>query len=174
MSIYKLQHEAARALPPTHRRKCVYAKEIDIDDNQVVIIQYEGGATASYSQTFNAPTQGGQRGGYFIGTDGIMHLRYYGDYVETPDYVMLEGNSQIDITEYHAKPGSRIHEVFDWAGNNHFDGNYYVMQAKLDLLKGKFNDSAGTMEEGYISAKMCLAAQQSIETGKVIKLDLDL
>lgn len=174
MSIYKLELEAGKALPGKNNRLCVYAKEIDIDDNQTVIIQYEGGVTASYCQTFNAPQQGGQRGGYFIGTDGIMHLRYYGQFQETANRQILVGNSQIDITRYHEKPGSRIHEVYDWNGHSHFDGTEYGMISKLDLLNGRPAKAENTIEEGYISAKMCLAAQKSIVKRKVVDLDLNI
>lgn len=174
MSIYRLQLEAAKPLPPPHMRKCVYAQEIDIEDNHTVIIQYEGGVTASYCQTFNAPQRGGQRGGYFIGTDGILHLKYYGDFEETPAGQMMKGNSHLDITRYHQKPGSVIHEVYDWAGHSHFDGTEYVMLGKLNLLRGIPDEAAGAIREGYISAKICLAAQESLETGQVVTLNLDL
>jgi predicted dehydrogenase len=174
MSIYKLELEAGKPLPGKNKRLCVYAQEIDIDDNQTVIIQYEGGVTASYCQTFNAPQRGGQRGGYFIGTDGIMHLRYYGQFQETSSGQILVGNSQLDITRYHEKPGSRIHEVYDWNGHSHFDGTEYGIIAKLDLLNGRPTEIKNTIEEGYISAKMCLAAQKSIDTHKVVDINLNL
>jgi predicted dehydrogenase len=174
MSVHRRHLYAARPLTAKHERKCVYAKEIDIDDNQVVIIQYEGGVTASYSQSFNAPSQGGRRGGTFIGTEGIMNLEFYGDYVENhARHEIIIGNSQIDITQINAKPGSKIHEVYDWVGQGHFDGNEFGMIAKLDLLHGGESDVAGSIKEGYISAKMCLAAQKSIETGEVVKLNLN-
>jgi predicted dehydrogenase len=171
-SIYKLELAAGKPLPGKNNQLCVYSKEIDIDDNQTVIIQYEGGATASYCQTFNAPQQGGQRGGYFIGTEGIMHLRYYGDFQETPQGQMLVGNSRIDITRNQQKAGTRIQEIYDWSGHAHFDGTEFGILAKLDLLSGRPTEVENTMEEGYISAKMCLAAQKSIETHKVVDLEL--
>ncbi len=174
MSIYRRNVEAARAMPASHKRKCVYADEIDIDDNQVVIIQYQGGVNVSYSQSFNAPAQGGQRGGYFLGKKGIMNLRYYGDFIENPSGEIIIGNSKIDITKTDQKPGTNISETYDWAGGGHFDGNDNVMRAKLAMLHGKYDRSAGTIEEGYVSAKMCIGAQESVETGKTIKLDLDL
>jgi len=173
MSVYKLNLEAAKPLPPKHQRLCVYAKEIDIDDNQTMIIQYEGGVTASYCQTFNAPQHGGCRGGRFIGTGGIMKLQYYGEFVENSKNEIIFGNSQIDITKYNTKPGTKIHEVYDWAGHGHFDGTEYGMLAKLDLLHGRPTEVENTIEEGYISARMCLAAQESIETGKVVRLKLN-
>jgi len=170
MSIYKLQMEAGRELPPPHQRLCVYAREIDIDDNHVVIIEYEGGVTASYSQTFNAPQRGGQRGGSFIGTEGILNLKYYGEY-EAIHGMILRGSSQIDITRYHQKPATHLHEVYDWAGHNHFDGTEFGLLAKLNQLRGG-DTASGTIQEGYISAKMCLAAQQSVETHSVVEIGL--
>jgi predicted dehydrogenase len=175
MSIYNRQLIGDRPLPVAHCRGCVYAKEVDIDDNQVVIIQYEGGATASYCQTFNAPHGGCQRGGNFIGSKGIMDLRYYGEFKEMPGTcATLIGNSQITIRKLYDKPGSRIHETFDWAARAHFDGNEHGTLEQLKVLSGQPSDIAGTARDGYISAKMCIAAQNSIETGQVITLDLDL
>lgn len=173
MSIYRRQLTAAKPLPAKHNRKCVFAREIDIDDNQVVIIQYENGVTASYSQTFNAPAREGQRGGRFIGSEGIMDLKYYGDFVESPQGQILFGNSQIHITQFNAKPGTNILETYDWAGHSHFDGTEYVLLGKLDMLHGRLTDIRNTIEEGYISAKMCLAAQKSIQTCTVVDLNLD-
>ena len=170
MSIYKLQMEAGRELPPPHQRLCVYAREIDIDDNHVVIIEYEGGVTASYSQTFNAPQRGGQRGGSFIGTEGILNLNYYGQSEEIHG-MPLNGSSHIDITRYHQKPATHLHEVYDWNGHNHFDGTEFGLLAKLNQLRGG-DAASGTIEEGYISAKMCLAAQESIETKAVVEMRL--
>jgi len=175
MSIQRRKLDAAKPLPPPQIRKCVYASEIDIDDNQVMIIQYEGGVTASYCQTFNAPSEGGRRGGTFVGSEGIMELDYYGDFIEDHrSGSILIGASHIDITKHHATPGTRIHEVYDWAGEHHFRGNDYGMLGKLDLLRGNPSDVAGSIREGYISAMMCIAAQESIETGQVIPLNLDL
>ena len=172
MSVYRLRQDAAKPLLMSHQHKCVYAKEIDIDDNQVVIIQYEGGVTVSYSQTFNAPKEGGRRGGNFIGTEGIMNLEYYGQFTEDPNGSIIFGKSKIDIWRYHQKPGSVITEWYDWAGHSHFDGTEYGIESKLALLRGEKSDVAGTIKEGYISAKMCIAAQESIESGKVVNLDL--
>lgn len=174
MSIYRLQFDAAKPLPPKHLRKCVYAQEIDIDDNQTAIFKYENNVNVSYSQSFNAPQQGGQRGGYFIGTEGIMHLKYYNEFVETPEGQMIAGNSSIEISRYHQKPSSRIFELYDWGGHSHFDGTEYVYEAKLALLTGQDTDVKNTVKEGYISAKMCLAAQKSIDSGKLTEIDLNL
>ena len=59
--------------------------------------------------------------------------------------------------------------AYDWAGHNHFDGTEFGILAKLNQLRGGA-PASGTIEEGYISAKMCLAAQESIETRAVVAL----
>lgn len=168
MSCFKLKLDANKYFPPKRERKCVYAEEIDIDDNHTIIIYYEGGVTASYCQTFNVPHGAAQRGGNFIGTDGMMKLEYYGDYVDG-----AIGKSHIDIFQYHQKQDSAIHEVYDWGGMSHFDGTEYVMLAKFAQLRGEKTDVKNTIYEGYVSSKMCLAAQKSIETGKIIDLNLE-
>jgi predicted dehydrogenase len=168
MSSYKLKQDANKYFPPKRERKCVYAREIDIDDNHTIIISYEGGVTTSYSQTFNVPHGAAQRGGNFIGTDGVMKLEYYGDYVDGPI-----GKSHIDVFQYHQKPDSYIHEVYDWGGVSHFDGSEYVMLGKIAQIEGCKTEIKNTIYEGYVSAKMCLAAQKSIQENKIINLQLD-
>ena len=101
-----------------------------------------------------------------------MNLQYYGEFIENSKCEIIVGNSQIDITKYNSTPGTKIHEVYDWAGHGHFDGTEHGMRAKLDLLYDRPTEVQNSIEEGYISAKMCLAAQESIETGKVVLVKL--
>ena len=139
---------------------------IDIDDNHVIIIQYRNGVTASYSQTFNASES--RRGGCFIGTDGTMELKYYGDIKERHGNQL--GTSQIDLTYRYRPPLDKKQEAFDWLGNPHFNGTEYMITNFLDATYGKVKPAA-TIEDGFLSAKMCAAAQKSIEERRVIDLD---
>lgn len=175
MSIYRRRLDASRPLDPMNFRLCVFANEIDIDDNQVLAIQYDSGVTVSYSQTFNSPHSGGQRGGYIIGTEGILELKLYGDFDVHPTtgaYVM--NNSTIRITRFNDKPGSSLFEVHDWAGIPHFGSYEYLAEGFLKLLQGIDSPINASIRDGYISAMMCLAAQESIEERKMINLKLDL
>ena len=175
MSIYRRKLDAAKPFPSKDRRLCVYAKEIDIDDNQVLAIQYEGGVTASYSQTFNAPRNGGQRGGYFIGTEGILEFRLYGEFEEHPDTgAFVKGNSTIRITRFNDKPGSCLKETHDWANVGHEGSTEYLAEGFIKLLQGKDSPINATIQDGYISAMMCLAAQKSIDEKKIVDLNLDI
>ena len=103
-----------------------------------------------------------------------MNLHYYNEFVEDSKGNEIVGSARIDISKYGAMAGSKVTAVYDWAGHGHFDGTEYGMRAKLDLLYGRPTEIQNTAEQGYISAKMCLAAQESIETGKVVNLDLAL
>jgi predicted dehydrogenase len=176
MSIYRRQMDASKALPGPGNRLCVFAKEIDIEDNQVVAIQYERGVTASFSQTFNAPHAGGQRGGYFIGTEGILDFRYYGEFDEFPSTgAYVKGTSTIHITRYNDRPGSSIHETHDWANIGHFGSGEALAEGWIKKLNGQPSSINADIRDGYVSAMMCLAADKSIRTGgQMIKLDLNL
>jgi len=175
MSIYRRKLDAGKPLLPPELRLCVYAKEIDIDDNQVLAIKYESGVTASYSQTFNAPFSGGQRGGYFIGTEGILDFRFYGDFEEQPDTgALVKGTSTIRITRFNDKSGSSVEEVHDWANVGHFGSSEYLAIGLIKLLQGGESHINANIWDGYISAMMCLAAEKSIETGQIVNLNLDI
>lgn len=170
-SLVRENLDRARPMPGPKHRRCVFAEEIDIDDNQVVIVKYDNDVNVSYNQSFFAPAGGGARGGYFIGSEGILNLQYYHRFVEDPQGRQVFGSSSIEITRRLQKPQSKITEVYDWGGASHFDGTRYGFKEKLKLLRGEDSDVAGSIKEGYISAKMCLAAQQSIETGQPVELD---
>ena len=174
MSIYRRKLDAGKPLLPPELRLCVYAKEIDIDDNQVLAIKYEGGVTASYSQTFNAPFSGGQRGGYFIGTEGILDFRLYGEFEEHPNTgAFVKGTSTIRITRFNDKPGSSLVETHDWADVGHMGSSEYLALGLIKLLQGGESHINANIRDGYISAMMCLAAEKSIKTEQMVKLNLD-
>jgi predicted dehydrogenase len=175
MSVYRRKLDASKPIPPRERQLCVFAREIDIDDNQVLAIQYEGGVNVTYSQTFNAPFSGGQRGGYFIGTEGIMEFRLYGEFEEHPTTgAFVKGTSTIRITRFNDKPGSSLFETHDWADVGHMGSSEYLALGFLKLLQGGESPMNANIRDGYISAMMCLAAQESIESKRMVKLNLDI
>ncbi|MDP6491036.1 MAG: Gfo/Idh/MocA family oxidoreductase [Kiritimatiellia bacterium] len=63
--------------------RCVYACDNDVVDNQVVNMQFEGGATASFTMT--AFNQGGHRRTNIFGTRG--EIRGTGDKIEVFDFM---------------------------------------------------------------------------------------
>jgi predicted dehydrogenase len=175
MSIYRRKIDASRPLPPQGRRLCVYAEEIDIEDNHVLAIQYEDGATASYCQTFNAPHQGGRRGGCFVGTEGMLDLNFYGQFEESPETgACVKGVSTIRLIRFNDKPGSVIEESHDWANVGHFGSSEYLAEGFLNLLQGRKSSMNANIRDGYLSAMMCLAARQSIDDKQVVELKLDI
>jgi predicted dehydrogenase len=175
MSIYRRKLDASVPIAPPERRLCVFAKEIDIDDNQVLAIKYEGGVTASYAQSFNAPHGSARRGGSFIGTEGTLDFEFYNQFDEHPETrAYVKGTSRIEITRFNDKPGSSVKEVHDWANIGHFGSSEYLVEGLIKLLSGEESHINANIRDGYISAIMCLAAEQSIETEKMVKLKLDL
>jgi predicted dehydrogenase len=56
------------AFPGTHQNQCAFRKEVDVEDNQVMIMELEGGIKASYLQCHFTPDY--HRNYVIIGTEG--------------------------------------------------------------------------------------------------------
>jgi len=58
------------AQPQSTRRQCAFRREVDVEDNQVMIMELEGGIKAAYLQCHFTPDY--HRNYVFIGTEGRM------------------------------------------------------------------------------------------------------
>lgn len=63
-----LARTCTEAQPESTRRQCAFRREIDVEDNQVMIMELEGGVKASYLQCHFTPDY--HRNYTFIGTEG--------------------------------------------------------------------------------------------------------
>lgn len=164
MSLHRRHLDAAKPYPPRNQRLCVFAREIDIDDNHQLILRYPCGISASYTQTFLAPAAGACRGGTVVGTEGILEFHFYDPVSRNPE------RSSIHITRWDDRPQTTRREVYDTAGLGHFGSSEALAEGLLDLLQGKSSTKNANIRSGYVSALTCLAAQDSIETGQLQKI----
>ena len=170
MSVRNRRLLANRPFPPDYKSGCVFAEEIDINDNYVVNIEYEGGVTASYNQIFHVPVDADRRGGNFIGTEGLMAMEFNGDVDISPAGVISGGRSHIRLWRYTDRPLSNVFEEYDWGKAGHFGSD--IGRAKYEMLKGRRSEAPATIRDGYVAAKMAIAAQKSVESGRVVEIDL--
>jgi predicted dehydrogenase len=63
-----LANTCTEAQPQSSRRECAFREEVDVEDNQVMIMELEGGIKASYLQCHFTPDY--HRNYTFIGTEG--------------------------------------------------------------------------------------------------------
>ncbi len=127
------------------RRMCMFADGIKNEDLGNCIVEYEGGAQASYSQNFYARNKAGRRGARLYGYDGTIHFDWY--------------ENQLKVF-YHRTPAV---ETLDFSGGmSHFGGDRELCyDFLLAMLDGK--PSRTPIEAGIMSALTCLYARKSAE-----------
>lgn len=139
----------ARMAPLT---QCAFRKEIDVEDNQMLIMELEGGVKASYLQCHFTPDY--QRNYTFIGAKGRME----NNELENKVYVKMRGSGE--DTVYDIKPGEGSH----WGADPNICGEFVRM-----ILEGK--PPVARPEDGRMSVAVGCAAAESVRSGgKVVEV----
>lgn len=141
-----------RSGPPTD--KCAFRKEIDVEDNHVVIVEYENGVRASYNECHYTPDD--NREYIFIGDKGKLYMRNRGG---MNHYIKVEKRLTGEVSEY----------TFPVAPVGHSGGDIGVVQDFIDCIKSGKKPLADS-ESAYLSVLIGESAEESIETGKVVSL----
>ncbi len=132
---------------------CVYAPEIDIDDNQTVMIQYKNKSRVNYILCEFAPDY--KRQYEFIGTKGKL---IFDDNSNTITVTYRENNN---VDKYLIDSDNAIHS----------GGDMGLFQDFINAC------SAGTIpianfESAFISSITCLKAQESIDKKQIIDIEI--
>ena len=139
--------------------RCVFHCDNNVVDHQVVNLEFEGGATVSFSMAaFN-------KGGRYIrvmGTKGEISAKMSNDGFELYDFATRE-TTHIDI------PDAVLNDSID-AGHGGGDGG--IIKALSDRLGGDTSSkSLCTIDETCRNHLIAFAAEESRVTGKVIDMD---
>ncbi|HUT18215.1 MAG TPA: Gfo/Idh/MocA family oxidoreductase, partial [Anaerolineae bacterium] len=127
-------------------RMCLFAEGIRNQDLGNVLIDYEGGAQASYTQNFFARHGAARRGARLYGYKGTIDCDWYRNTVQVYKH-------QAPVTE-----------TIDFSGNMpHFGGDRELC---LDFLRAMRDGtpSRSPLAAGILSALTCLWARESAET----------
>ncbi len=151
----------AQAEERVGRDKCVWAKEIEIDDDQMCLIEFSNGVQGCYIQTFYTPANYRGRVYTIVGTEGVL------------DIDMGEFHGQIKFFPgYGTKKDKMVYE-FDYLGRNHYNGDFYLVRNFLGLMQGK-EKPLTTIPEAIVAELTGLAAVKSVETRKLERIDSDI
>ncbi len=122
---------------------CCFATDTGNEDSGSVILEYENGVHAVYSQNFITRFGAEKRGARLIGYKGTVEFDWYQDKIRV--FRHLENVSE----EYSvAQCGT------------HSGGDAYLAENFIAVMEGK-DVSRAPLEEGILSASMCLAAKRS-------------
>ena len=138
--------------------KCVFAKEIDILDNESLLIGYENGAKASFVECHFTPDY--KREFSFIGDKGRLDICEFYTYggIYNPSH-------EIRISKRHSS-GPSVHHV-QLRDGGHGGGDPAMMEEFIEVLGGKKKKPLADGMTGVMSTAIAAAAEKSICTGKV-------
>lgn len=125
---------------------CCFAEDTGNEDSGSALIEYESGMHVSYSQNFFARRKAGMRGARFLGYKGTI------------DFDFMTGILKVFM---HHTPKVEIHEFS--SGEDHFGGDSELVRNFGDIMAGRASTKS-KLEDGLLSALMCLKAKESAET----------
>ncbi len=130
---------------------CVYAPEIDVDDNQTVMIKYENGAKANYTLCEFAPDY--KRQFVFIGTKGKL------EFDDKSNVITITYRENNNVDTFNINTNNLVHSGGDIGLLNDF----------IECCNtGK--EPVANIKSSFISYLTCLRAQESIYKNQVVHL----
>ncbi len=127
---------------------CCYAEDVSDQDCGSAIVRYDSGVHVCYSQNFFARNGAARRGARFLGYEGTLEFDWYTDEIKVFRHHQ-------DVAEtYKMNTVSMMHG----GGDNALAWNFIQMMRGRDI-------SHAPLSAGILSAKMCLAARASAQSG---------
>ena len=134
------------AMDATSNLMCAYGVDTGNEDSGSAIVEYESGMHVVYSQNFFVRNKAGSRGARFMGYKGTLEFDWYTGILK----VFMHHSPRV------------VTHTFDQS-DGHGGGDQALASNFLDVIQGRAN-SVATLEDGILSALMCLRAKQSAET----------
>ena len=141
----------------SHGEYCCYAEDTGNEDSGTVIVRYESGMHVVYTQNFFTRNKhAAKRGAIIAGVGGVVEFDWQtSEIIVRKHYETGEIRSKVETIAFHG--GGDINLI------NNFIG---VM---LGTEKSKT-----PLEQGLLSAYMCLKAKESAEEHKFVELNFDM
>jgi predicted dehydrogenase len=136
------------------RWQCSFAEDTGNHDAATAILQYESGAHMTYTQMFYARRGAAKRGGIFTGYKGTVSFDWYSD--------------EVVINHHHSGRVERL--SVEATGSGHHGGDERLAHDFIDILYGT-GSSRATIQDGILSAQLCLAAKRSCETNGFVPFE---
>ena len=132
---------------------CCYEENASNHDSASIIVQYEGGLHAVYSQNFVARKGAGRRGVRIIGYNATLEFEF---------------NSKTIDLFYHNEIRHEHIDMSKECATSHGGGDLMMMDFFVKMLGGE--KSSTPLSLGILSAKLCLAARKSAEENIFVKI----
>jgi predicted dehydrogenase len=141
------------AVPSIHSdHLCAFSKSIKNQDAGTAIIMYSDGVHAAYSQNFLTRGSAGRRGATITGYHATLQFDWQSDL--------------ITVIDHHRDNVDRIKVESQGA---HGGGDSALARDFVDVIRGR-GVSHSPLDQGILSAAMCMAAKEAAEFGMTQKL----
>ena len=137
-------------------KHCSFAADTGNHDSASILVRYDNGVHAVYTQDFVARRGAAKRGAIIIG------------YKATLEFDWITGELAV---HYHRSPQDARYVVQD-NQNFHYGGDKAICENFLGIMEGK-EDSAAPLNMGILSALMCLKARESAQTNRFCDIKMD-
>jgi hypothetical protein len=131
---------------------CTFSRSILHQDAGSAIIMYENGIHAAYSQNFLSRRSAGVRGATVIGYDGTLNFSWQ--------------SKTLRVIDHHR---DRVEELDVTATGGHGGGDEQLAGNFIEVIRGRA-PSRSPLNEGLLSAAMCLCARESAATGMAMSI----
>lgn len=133
---------------------CCYAVDTGNEDSGSMIVRYESGMHAVYSQNFFARKAAARRGGRVYGYKGTLEYSFTNDEIKIYDHM-----------------SDRVTDIkFNTPPDGHGGGDPMLIQNFIDLIRGREQESIAPLSAGIESAKICLLAKEASEQDEYKKV----
>ena len=123
---------------------CCFARDVDIEDCDSCIVEYESGIHAVYTQNFVVRRDAGKRGARIVGFLGTLEF----DWVSGIITVYHHFENKVETVDVNAEQTG-----------SHFGGDEVLAESFVGVMEGKA--SVAPLSSGVESARLCLAARRS-------------
>ena len=132
---------------------CCFARDVDIEECDSCILEYESGIHAVYTQNFVVRRGAGKRGARIVGFLGTLEF----------DWV-----SGIITVHHHFADKVDTYDVNAEQTGTHFGGDEVLAESFVSVMEG--GESVAPLSSGIESARLCLAARRSADEHQMITL----
>ncbi len=126
---------------------CAFSSSIQNQDAGAAMVMYDDATQLSYTQNFVSRRGAARRGARITGYYATLDFDWY--------------TEKIRVTEHH---GQAVEDIHVPVAEGHHGGDEVLIKNFLQVIRGQAASKA-TLEDGLISASMCLAARESAATG---------
>ncbi|QJD87397.1 Gfo/Idh/MocA family protein [Cohnella herbarum] len=138
-------------IKPVNRERgeyCSFAVDTGNEDSGSALLRYESGMHVNYSQNFFARRGAEKRGARLLGYKGTLEFDWY--------------TGELNVYMHH-EPKVETHRFDLNALDGHGGGDGILVRNFIQTMRGA-EKSATTLDDGLLSALLCLKAKESAET----------